>query len=144
VNPYYYDGCITLYCAKAEEVAPRLQDGFFGVLVLDPPYTIRLDNLGDTVARFRTKCCAHSETSALWVIVPALINMPTIEEHGHPHARPVEHMVAELVKTTGIILDPYAGVGSTLVAAKVLGREVVGIEMDPTRCAKIVERLLAA
>ena len=139
MNPYFYDGSITLYCAKAEEVAPRLQDGFFRVLVLDPPYTIRLDNLDEIMAVFLAICGARPQ-----VIAPTLLNMPTVEEFGHPHARPVERMRAELERFSGPILDPYAGVGSTLIAAKQLGREAVGIEMDEKRCAMIVNRLVAA
>jgi DNA modification methylase len=139
VNPYFYDGSITLYHAKAEEVIPRLQDGFFGVLVLDPPYTIRLDTLGEIMEKFRTICGARPQ-----VVVPVLLNMPTLEEFGHPHARPVERMRAELERFSGPILDPYAGVGSTLIAAKQLGREAVGIEMDEKRCAMIVNRVMAA
>lgn len=139
MNPYYYNENITLYHAKAEDVVPHFLDGLFSVLVLDPPYTIRLDNLGEIMTSFRAKCGAQPH-----VIVPALINMPTVKEFGHPHARPVERMRARLEKTSGWILDPYAGVGSTLIAAKQLGREAVGIEMDPKRCAVIVERLIAA
>jgi tRNA G10 N-methylase Trm11 len=144
VNPYYYNGNITLYQAKAEELVPHFLDGMFSVLVLDPPYTIRLNNLDEIVARFRVKFRARAEGGAFRVIVPALINMPTVAEFGHPHARPVERMKEELARTTGWILDPYAGVGSTLIAAKQLGREAVGIEMDEKRCAVIVERLMAA
>ena len=141
LNPYFHDGSITLYHAKAEEVVPRLPEGFFEVLVLDPPYTLRLNNLDETVARFRASCRVGR---TLRVIVPVLLNMPTVAEFGHPHARPVEQMRAELERFSGPILDPYAGVGSTLIAAKQLGREAVGIEMDEKRCAMIVERLRAA
>jgi DNA modification methylase len=31
----------------------------------------------------------------------------------------------------GIVLDPFAGVGTTLLKAKELGREYVGIELNP-------------
>ena len=141
LNPYFYDGSITLYHAKAEEVVPHLPQGFFGVLVLDPPYTIRLVSMEDAMALFRAQCRAGR---TLRVIVPVLLNMPTVAEFGHPHARPIERMRSELEKTSGPILDPYAGVGSTLIAAKQLGREAVGIEMDEKRCAVIVERLIAA
>ena len=55
-------------------------------------------------------------------------------ENDHPTVKPVDLMewVVRLVTREGqLVLDPFAGSGTTLKAAKALGREFVGIEQQP-------------
>lgn len=51
----------------------------------------------------------------------------------HPTQKPVELMAWLIQLSTppgGFVLDPFAGSGTTLVAAKLLGRKALGIELD--------------
>jgi DNA modification methylase len=41
----------------------------------------------------------------------------------------------------GVVLDPFAGAGTTLLVAKNLNRQAVGIELSPDYCGLIVDRL---
>jgi len=62
----------------------------------------------------------------------------------HPTQKPVRLMQALIELTTKpghLVLDPFAGSGSTLVAAKASGRRCCGIEIDPDMCTIIGERL---
>lgn len=64
----------------------------------------------------------------------------------HPTEKPVS-LLRELIEMSSkpgdVVLDPFAGVGSTLVAAVLEGRRAVGIELDENYCRIAVERLQA-
>jgi hypothetical protein len=62
----------------------------------------------------------------------------------HPTVKPVA-MVADAIldcsKRKGIVLDAFAGSGTSLVAAHRTGRRGYGIELDPLYCDVILRRL---
>jgi site-specific DNA-methyltransferase (adenine-specific) len=59
---------------------------------------------------------------------------------GHPTQKPVALMSRLLTKLDGVVLDPFAGVGSTLRAAKDLGRKAIGIEIEERYCEIAAKR----
>jgi DNA modification methylase len=66
------------------------------------------------------------------------------EGHHHPTQKPVGliRSVIELVSEVGeIVADPYAGSGSTLVAARDSGRRAIGVELEERYCETIARRL---
>jgi site-specific DNA-methyltransferase (adenine-specific) len=55
----------------------------------------------------------------------------------HPTQKPLELMkwcIEKYTKPTDLILDPFCGSGTTCVAAELLGRKWIGIELSPEYC----------
>ena len=63
------------------------------------------------------------------------VNARSSERVSHPFQKPVP-LMEYLIKsfTAGIVCDPFAGSGSTLVAAKRIGRHVIGFEREEQFC----------
>lgn len=62
----------------------------------------------------------------------------------HPTQKPLsvlQPIIQAFTPEGGLVLDPFAGSGSTLMAARTLGRRYVGIELDATYYAAATERL---
>ena len=62
----------------------------------------------------------------------------------HPTGKPLEMLLSFVERFTDpgdLILDPYCGSGTTLVAAKLLGRRGIGCEIEEKYCQVTVDRL---
>ena len=120
--PYYSDEHVTLYHGDCREHAEWLD---CDVLVTDPPYGIRWGGIapsyrhGVTAPPRRAVRIAGDRDTAVRDAVLAMWG-----------DRPA-----------GSIADPFAGTGTTLVAARALGRTAVGVEIDERYCELAARRL---
>lgn len=75
---------------------------------------------------------------------PALLGHLAKKRYGHRDQKPIE-LIERLVLASsalgGNILDPFVGTGTTLVAAKKLGRTATGIEKNKHWCEVAAKRL---
>jgi site-specific DNA-methyltransferase (adenine-specific) len=106
---------------------------------------------GPTVAPFYTN---HEEIYVLgkgWPSrCPPLRSVLTTTEHrsqataaaGHPTPKPVP-LMATLIEACppGVIADPFAGSGATLIAARLNKRRAIGVEVEERYCEDIANRL---
>jgi DNA modification methylase len=62
------------------------------------------------------------------------------ERFNHPTQKPAAVMAWCIEMTEGVILDPFLGSGTTLIAAEQLGRICYGIEISPIYCDLVIRR----
>jgi site-specific DNA-methyltransferase (adenine-specific) len=72
-----------------------------------------------------------------------IINYQTLPEWTpHPSQKPIKLVKALVLLTKAqLILDPFMGSGTTLRAAKDLGRKAIGIEIEEKYCAIAAKRM---
>jgi DNA modification methylase len=77
-----------------------------------------------------------------WLI--EIINQASKERLGYPTQKPLE-LLERIIQASSnkgdVILDAFCGCGTTLVAAQKLGRKWIGIDISPTACRVMAQRL---
>ena len=75
----------------------------------------------------------------------SFIHTESSKKLGHPCAKPIvlweKVMLRFSVRDTDIVLDPFMGSGTTLVASKNLGRKATGIDISEKYCEIAAQRL---
>jgi len=86
---------------------------------------------------------AWTTRDAVTRLLDHTISATNKERVGHPTQKPLKLMTWCLgfFPDAKTILDPFMGSGTTLVAAKLMGRKAIGIEIEEKYCEIAVERL---
>lgn len=81
----------------------------------------------------------HAKMGSIWQLKPVPRN------ENHPAPFPLELPVRAIYSMPGqekkVVLDPFCGMGTTLVAAKLLNHHFIGIDISPDYVALATERL---
>ncbi len=75
---------------------------------------------------------------------PNVMRFGPPRDRQHPNEKPIDlpgHFVRLTTKPGDLVLDPFMGSGTTLVAAKGQGRKAIGIELDEKYCEVAARRL---
>jgi DNA modification methylase len=129
-------GAGTAWGSWESPAAPNLRGDWESVIVAakgpwDRPAPPGLEDWRDGVGGWAALC------STVWHLSPA-------PREGHPAPFPVE-LARRCVRLSSwpgeVVLDPFAGSGTALVAARQLGRRAIGIEPSERYCQLAVDRL---
>lgn len=129
-----------LYFAALEATGFEVRHGIIWVKdrpIINPGKHAYQHKIGWYAVRKGAKAgwCGPRYISTVW-------EAPTVRrsERVHQHQKPVELWKIPLSVHEGDIYDPFAGSGTALIAAEILGRKCFTMEIEPECVDKIVER----
>jgi site-specific DNA-methyltransferase (adenine-specific) len=105
------------------------------------------DDVLDDYSRFFS-LDAWAEKKLPFLVVPKASKQEknsSVKNH-HPTVKPItlmSYLITMGSREGDLVLDPFLGSGSTCVAAKMLGRSAIGIEIDKEYCEIARERIMA-
>jgi site-specific DNA-methyltransferase (adenine-specific) len=78
------------------------------------------------------------------VAIPDTIDWQREQDGFHPNQKPlaaITRVVGAFAPEQGLVLDPFLGSGTTLRAAKDLGLQGIGVEIEETYCVRASQRM---
>jgi site-specific DNA-methyltransferase (adenine-specific) len=167
-EPYYADADVTLYLGDMRLILPGL-DVTADCVIADPPYgetslawdrwpsgwprePAAPDSRPSKAIRKQRKPATHGGGGKVSSWLPSETRLMrsvlrTTSMRGraiHPTEKPtgiLTPLIEYACPPGGLVLDPFAGSGSTAVAARLTGRRSVLIEADERYCEAIAKRL---
>lgn len=136
MKPYYCNFGVTIYLGRAEDFLPALPRQAYKTLIFDPPFTYDATKISEVLKPFDAVL-----TEECSLVIPEQLKVPKTIAFGHPNARDLARMVELIAPTEGVVFDPYMGSGTSLVAARILRRDAVGIEIEEKHCKMAAYRL---
>jgi len=107
------------------------------------PLVIEWSDTGKLYSKSYMDESKGNPTSNIWDDIPN-IRQNCKEHFGYPTQKP-EALLERIIKASSnegdVVLDAWAGCGATLAVAKRLNRQYVGIDISPTACRLVANRI---
>ena len=151
MTPYYSDDLVTIYHGDCLDLGLSIETP--AAIVSDPPYGMRWDNTitgGKNGSNPGGRTRLYGRPIVAWEkgghgVYCYRDTAYRAEKAGHADAHPTQKPLALMRWCVGrtvspLVIDPFMGSGTTLVAAKEAGRRAIGIEIEERYCEIAAKR----